>query len=123
MPARGVTSYVWRDGQSPPPRPIQARSGCRLLQERRTPSPEGNGVSSSGDRGGLGDHGEPAVAVRNLASRDAEVLALDGARDRPGTPFTHRYAIHRSDRRQLGRGTGEEQLIGEVQHLAWHQLL
>src|SRR5215208_5964644 len=72
---------------------------------------------------GLRDHGEPPVTVGKLSTGNSEILLLDGHRDGAWAPRSDLDPVDRADRRQLGGGTGEEELVGDVEELAREELL
>ena len=65
---------------------------------------------------------QPCV-VRVPALDHVEESLLQRRGDGAALPGAHRVAVDRADGGDLGRGAGEEELVGEVEHLARERLL
>src|SRR3954468_10330481 len=83
----------------------------------------GNGATRGSSRLTLWNGRQPTVPIFERAAGNPHVLTLDGKRQRARLSGTHRDSIHRADGRDLCRRACEEQLIGDVQHLARDRLL
>src|SRR5438093_13212395 len=64
--------------------------------------------------------GEPAVLVLGPALGDRQVPLLELAGDGTGLSLAHDDPVNRADRSNLGGGADEEDLVGDVEHLAGH---
>ena len=62
--------------------------------------------------------GQPVEAVGFFSADDGEEFFLQGAGDGANFTVRHGNSIHGTDRRDLGRGAGEEGLVGDVKHFA-----
>ncbi len=67
--------------------------------------------------------GEPAMAVAHTAFDDVEEFFVQRARYRAGLAIADNDPVHRTDRRDLGGGSGKEHFVGDVEHLAGNHLL
>src|SRR5262249_33845165 len=67
--------------------------------------------------------GQPLGVLRIAAVDDVEERALDLGCDRSACAFAQRDAVVFADRRHLGRGAGEERLVGDVDLVAGDALL
>src|SRR5687768_15615829 len=75
-------------------------------------------------RGDCRWHGrQPPILVRPLTGGDSHVLALDLQSQRARLAVGDRNPVDGADWRDLRGGPGEEQLVGDIEHLARHRLL
>ena len=65
---------------------------------------------------------EPAPLVSSASVEQAEKCVLKCGRDRSARTGADRDPVHRPDRRDFRRGSGEEDLIGDIEHLARYAL-
>src|SRR5678815_5452520 len=81
-------------------------------------------LTSAGYRDTRGIHVhviEPAPLVLGLALHEREVGGLQLRRDRSALAITDLDGVHGADRGDFGGSTGEEQFVGQIQHLARHR--
>src|SRR4051794_34239718 len=72
---------------------------------------------------GTSDLSEPMGVFEILAIHDVEEGVLDLLGDRPARADADLHAVEFADRRDLGRGAGEEGLVGDVDLVARDALL
>ena len=89
--------------------PLNRRSTCASRRRLRAPASR--------------DEREPAELVGDPALDHVEERPLQGLGDGTARPAADHDLVDGADRRDLGRRAGEEDLVGDVQHLARHALL